>query len=379
MAIPKRLLKKIEKNIEKIGDDLREFPGSKDGDYLKDRESRIKIGHIFNWTQSFFTGMALWAYEDTKKEEFLKWAEQFKEEYYNKVFLTPLETMHDTGFLYSLYAVMLYEMTGDAEYKEIAVKAADTLAMRYEPKGGYIRAWGRMDYKTPDYVEPELAKDHFFTESKGLAIIDCMMNLPLLFWASEVTGHPFYKRIATMHADTTMKNFVRSDYSVMHAFRFSEETGKAVCEANYCGYSCGSHWARGAAWAIYGFAIAFRYTGKTEYLDVATALLDKFMTECKGKIPVWDFRLPEGAEKAVDTSAAAIVLCGICELEKHKKTENFERYKRTLRNNLEEYINYNEDVMGILEEQDGNHLYASYGDYFLIESYMKEHSKINMW
>lgn len=379
MAIPKRLLKKIEKNIEKIGDDLREFPGSKDGDYLKDRESRIKIGHIFNWTQSFFTGMALWAYEDTKNEWFLKWAEQFKEEYYNKVFLTPLETMHDTGFLYSLYAVMLYEMTGDAEYKEIAVKAADTLAMRYEPNGGYIRAWGRMDYKTPNYVEPELAKDHFFTESKGLAIIDCMMNLPLLFWASEATGHPFYKRIATMHADTTMKNFVRSDYSVMHAFRFSEETGKATGEANYCGYSCGSHWARGAAWAIYGFAIAFRYTGKTEYLDVATALLDKFMTECKGKIPVWDFRLPEGAEKAVDTSAAAIVLCGICELEKHKKTENFERYKRTLRNNLEEYINYNEDVMGILGEQDGAHLYASYGDYFLIESYVKENSKINVW
>ena len=112
---------------------------------------------------------------------------------------------------------------------------------------------------------------------------------------------------------------------------------------------------------------------------MATALLDKFMTECKGKIPVWDFRLPEGAEKAVDTSAAAIVLCGICELEKHKKTENFERYKRTLRNNLEEYINYNEDVMGILGEQDGAHLYASYGDYFLIESYVKENSKINVW
>ena len=379
MSIPKKLIKKIEKNIEKIGSDLREFPGSKDGDYLKNRKDAIKIGHIFNWTQSFFVGMALWAYEDTKDERLLKWAEQFKEEYYNKVFLTPLETMHDAGFLYSLYAVMLYEITGDEEYKKIAVKAADALAMRYEPKGGYIRAWGRMDYKTPDYVDSSLAKDHFFTESKGLAIIDCMMNLPLLFWASKATGHPFYKRIAIMHADTTMKYFVRSDYSVMHAFRFSEETGKAIGEANYCGYSCGSHWARGTAWAIYGFAIAFRYTKKAEYLDTATALLDKFMAESKGKIPVWDFKLPEGEEKSVDTSAAAIVLCGICEMEKHKENNRFKNYKSLLRNNLEDYINYDENVMGILSEQEGEHIYSSFGDYFLIESYMSEDSEINVW
>ena len=231
--IPQKLITKIENNMEKIGSDLREFKSSIDGNYLANREEAIKIGHIFNWTQSFFVGMALWSYLDTKNKKFLEWAESFKDSYKRKVFDTPLETMHDVGFLYSPFAVMLYNITGDEEYKEIGIKAADVLAMRYEPKGGYIRAWGRMDYKTPEYVDSGLAKDHFFTESKGLAIIDCMMNLPLLFWASEVTGHPFYKRIAMMHADTTMKYFIRDDYSVKHAFRFSESTGEPLGETNY--------------------------------------------------------------------------------------------------------------------------------------------------
>lgn len=377
--IPEKLIKKIENNVKIIGADLKEIHAADDGDYAKKLADATPIGHIFTWMQSFATGMALWVYEDTKNEELLKWAEQFKDAYRSKVFDTPMETMHDVGFLYSPYAVMLYNITGDEKYKEIGVKAADVLAMRYDPKGGYIRAWGRMDYKTPDYVDEELAKDHFFTESRGLAIVDCMMNLPLLFWASEVTGHPFYKRIAMMHADTTMKYFMRDDYSIMHAYRFSEETGEAIGEANYCGYANGSHWARGTAWAIYGFATAYNYTGKEAYMDTAFKLLDKFMTECRGKMPVWDFRLPDDEEKSIDTSAAAVVLCGILEIEKHKTNNNLQKYKKQLRDGLEEYIDYDENVMGILKEQNGRHYYAIFGDYFLIESYMKETSDIKVW
>lgn len=377
--IPNDLILKIENNIGKIKGDLSDFGGAADGNYLKNKDRAISIGHIFNWTQSFFVGMALWAYIDTKDNKFLAWAEQFKDAYRDKVFRTPMETMHDLGFLYSPYAVMLYDITGDEEYKEIAIKAADALAMRYEPKGGYIRAWGRMDYKTPDYVDKELAKDHFFTESKGLAIIDCMMNLPLLFWASEVTGHPFYKRIAMMHADTTMRYFVRGDYSVMHAYRFSEETGAPLGEAHYCGYSNGSHWARGTSWAIYGFAIAYGYTGNTEYLDMAMKLLDKYMVECGGEIPLWDFRLPVFAEKSIDTSSAAITLCGIIEIQKHKTNKKLQSYKQMLETALKDYVNCDVNVMGILGEQNGTHTYASYGDYFLIESYMKEKSEVRVW
>ena len=377
--IPDRLLKKIENNIGKIKNDLREFPANTHGNYLESREECIKIGHVFNWTQSFFTGMALWAYQDTGNEMYLDWTEQFKEEYKAKVFKTPMETMHDLGFLYSPYAVMLYEITKCEEYKKIGLKAADALVMRYEPMGGYLRAWGRMDDTVPDYVDESLAKNHFFTESRGLAIIDSMMNLPLLFWASKVTGHPFYKRIAMMHADMTIKYFIRKDASVCHAYRFSEETGEPLGEANYCGFSVGSHWARGTAWAIYGFAIAHTYTGRKEYFDVAIKLTDQFMKECHGGIPVWDFRLPDGAERALDTSAAAIVLCGIMEIEKHTGDSRFNEYKNCLRKSLVRYIDDDENVMGILREQNGKHTFASYGDYFMIESYMKENSDLKVW
>ena len=378
-AISDKIVKKVINNTKKIGTDLREFPGTKDGNYLHDREKCLPLNHIFNWTQSFPIGIALWAYTDSKDKIFLDWALQFKQEYYDKVYKTPKDTMHDNGFLYSTYAVMLYQLTHDEEYKNIAIKAADVLAMRYDPRGGYIRAWGRMDDIVPAYVDEELRKNHFFTESNGLAIIDCMMNLPLLFWASEVTGHPYYKRIAMMHADTTIKYFVREDSSVMHAYRFSEETGEAIGEENYCGYSKGSHWARGTSWAIYGFAIAYRYTHKKEYIDTAVLLLDKFMDECKGKIPVWDFRLPLEEEQAIDTSAAAIAICGIIEIQKVNDDKRFQEYKQSLRNSLREYINYDENVMGILMEQNGKHEFTLYGDYFLVESLMKEASELVVW
>ncbi len=373
------LINKIENNIKKIGSELRNFAGCSGGNYVENREKAIKIGHIFSWTQSFHTGIALWAYKQTGKKEYLEWAEQFYEEYREKVFDIPLETMHDLGFLYSPYAVMLYNITGDEKYKNLAIRAAEVLAMRFDPKGRYIKAWGRMDNKIPEYVDENLANDHFFTESEGLAIIDSMMNIPLLFWASKTSGHPYYKRIAIAHADTTLKCFVRGDYSVNHAFRFSEETGMPVGEANYCGYSCGSYWARGAAWAIYGFAIAYRYTKKPEYLDISFALLDKFMKECNGKIPVWDFRLPDDEEKAADTSASAVVLCALIEIEKIKSNTKLSKYKKIIRDNLKQYINNDPNVMGILSEQNGGHIYSPIGDYFIIESMMQENQNLTVW
>lgn len=373
------LLTKIEKNIDKIGTDLREYKACKDGNYLHNRETAIKLSHIFNWTQSFLVGISLWAYVDTNNEKYLDWAEQFKNQYREKVFETPGETMHDLGFLYSTYAVMLYNITGDEEYKKIGVKAATELAMRFIPNGRYIRAWGRMDGKIPDYVDPELAKNRFFADSEGLAIIDCMMNLPLLFWASKVTKKPFYARVAIMHADMTSEYFVREDFSVRHAYRFSEKLGIPLYEDNDCGYSVGSHWARGTSWAIYGYAIAYKYTQIDKYKDISMKLLEKFAEESKWGIPVWDFRLPADSEKSIDTSAAAIVLCAILELENSAGVKKFESYKEVLRKKLKTYVNYDENVMGILREQNGNHKYALYGDYFYIESLMKENSSIDVW
>ena len=108
--IPEELIKKIENNVKKIGNDLRAFHANKDGNYLIERDKCISIGHIFSWTQSFFVGMALWAYLDSNNKELLEWAKTFEQEYKSKVFDTPMETMHDVGFLYSVcsYALLNY-------------------------------------------------------------------------------------------------------------------------------------------------------------------------------------------------------------------------------------------------------------------------------
>ena len=384
-----KLAEKIKNNNIKIGSDLREFRGVSDGDYFKNPYTDfIEISHIFNWTTGFFNGMSSLAYEFSGDNDFLKWNEQFYDEYLSKV--NTMETMHDLGFLYSPYAVFMYNQTNDEKYKLMAIKAADELAKRYNPFGEYIRAWGRADNNTPKYVDAELAKDHFFTKGDGLAIIDCMMNLPLLFWASEASGNPFYRRIAIKHANTTVKHFIREDYSVKHAFRFNPEDGEPIGEENYCGFGIGSHWARGTAWAIYGFIIAYRYTKKQEYLDLSVKLCEKFIDLCESDfVPVWDFRLPKDAPAMPcnyktspwdvknkenikfnrDTSACAIVICAIKEILKHKSIATFADYKNNaLKSLIDNYINTDLNTAGILKCQNGMNIYTSFGDYYFVEA-----------
>jgi len=371
---------KIKNNIVQMGTELRDYPGDINGIYFEGKKHCRPLGHIFSWVPSFFTGMAYWAYVETKDSEFLKWLYSFKQEYYDKVFSTPMETMHDLGFLYIPYAVALYKLTGDPEMKEMGLKAADELAKRFEPRGGYIRAWGRMDDQIPEYVDSELAKDHFFTESNGVAIIDCMMNIPLLFWAQEMTGNKFYGRIAEVHADTTMKYFVREDDSVRHAYRFDEETGAPIGEENYCGYGKGSYWARGAAWAIYGYMCCYKYTGKEKYLELCLRLFNRFVEESEGEVPVWDFRLPDGAAKNLDTSAAAIVLSACNQLVKFTDCETVKNYIESMYEKLDHFVDLNIENNGLLSEQNGKKQYESYGDYYWVEALIgKDHPEYFIW
>lgn len=366
-AILEKLIQKIRNNVLVLGEELYEYPESKDGMYFLKKADARPLYHIFNWTQSFYIGCAYWAYRLTNDEKLLKWMYGFYEPYYKKVFDTPMDTMHDLGFLYTPYAVALYKLTGDPNMMKLGIKAADELAKRYFPKGDFIQAWGRMDGKIPDYVSPELSKDIFFSANKGRVIVDSMMNLPLLFWASEVSGNQFYGRIAESHADTILKYFIREDNSLCHAFIFDVDSGAVLKEANSCGYANGSHWARGSGWAIYGFALAYSYTGKEEYLDASVRLCQKFIDECKGEMPLWDFRLPETEEASIDTSAVAIVLCAIREISKHKNTPEFRKFSEIFEGKILDYVNTDADVHGILTEQNGRHIYASYGDYYLME------------
>lgn len=372
---------KIKNNIPKMPHPFRELPACTDGNYFNLNNRGVRdFFHIINWTTSFFTGMALLAYEETRDEALIKWVNSLYDLYYQKVFEHSQDTMHDLGFLYSLYSVALYKLTGDINNRRIALKAADELAKRFVLKGGYIRAWGRMDDRILE-TDPEWAKDHFYTQSKGLAIIDCMMNLPLLFWASEQTGNAFYHDIAVSHADMTLKYFIREDGSTYHAYRF-DENGEPVKGCSYCGYADESYWARGTTWAIYGFAIAFGYTKDKRYLDAAKRIACQFIKNLDSKgLAVWDFRLPGHMPPNVDTSASAIAACGFMQILEYEEDKLLAEYAEKILMTLtgEEYTDYDPQCPGTLKHQNGNETYTIFGDYFYMEALSRRLGKFKMY
>ncbi len=180
-------IRKSRINIQRLADAPKSGAFAVDGNYFAFKEGFYEIG---NWTSSFFTGMALLAFQETKDEFFLQQVERLQDAYRRKVFERDMDTMHDLGFLYTLYSVALYKVTGKGQHRETTLRAAEVLARRFDPRGGYIRAWGRLDELDTNYA--------------GLAIIDCMMNLALLYWASAESGNDRFREIAVRHADSTL-------------------------------------------------------------------------------------------------------------------------------------------------------------------------------
>jgi unsaturated chondroitin disaccharide hydrolase len=358
-------VRKTRGNIKRLADDPRSAALAVDGDYFNWKEGFYDIG---NWTSSFFTGMALLAWGKTKDEFFLQQVLRLAPHYREKVFTRQLDTHHDLGFLYSLYSVALYKITGGKEHLEVGLRAAKVLSERFNSKGNFIRAWGHMN--TAEYDD--------------MAIIDCLMNLPLLYWASGESGDNKYRDIAIRHADMALKVFVRSDDSVYHAYRFDLKTGKPLRGDTYGGCAVESHWARGTAWAIYGFALSYRYTGDKKYLDAALRIARKFNQELDGDpIPVWDFRLPVDATPLRDSSAAAVVVCGYQELQSLGVADTLiNKTKESLLHHLcsDAYLNFDESVPGILKDGQvgvsgaalAQNAYTSWGDYYLVEALSRE-------
>lgn len=340
-------------------------PWAVDGNYFAHPEGFNDIG---NWTSSFITGMGLLAWRATEDEFFLEQLLRLAPAYRAKAFNREFHSHHDMGFLYTLYSVALSELTDDPAHREVGLQAAEALSLRFNATGNFIRAWGK------------LGTDEF----GNMAIIDCMMNLPLLFWATETSGDPKYRDIAICSADTTLRCFVRPDDSVYHAYRFDLRTGQPIGGDNYCGRSTESHWARGTGWAIYGFAIAYRYTGDQKYLDVSLRLARKFNRELNGDaIPVWDFRLPAGEAALRDTSAAAVIVCGYQELEQLGAADPLIRKtKESLLQNLctDQYLNFDPCCHGVLRDGQvgangpgsAQNAYMTWGDYYLMEALDRE-------
>ena len=363
---------KTRRNIKDLADQPASWSNAVDGDYARWNEGFFEIG---NWTSSFFTGMALIAGRQTNDDYFLEQTLRLAPAYREKAMVRFLDMHHDAGFLYSLYSVALYKLTGDPAHREVGLAAAAALYERFNHTGGFIRAWGHLHTAAQD----------------NLAIIDCLMNLPLLYWATQESGDPKYRAAAIRQADTTLKYFVRADDSVFHAYRFDLQTGRPVGGDNYCGRAVSTHWARGTAWAIYGFALSHRHTGDKKYLDASLRLARKFNQELNGDaLPVWDFRLPANEAALRDSSAAAVVVGAYQELETLGAADALiTKAKETLLHQLCPGASLNRDAAcrGVLRDGQvgGNspgsakNAYTSWGDYYLMEALDRELHQAETW
>ncbi|MFT4040734.1 MAG: glycoside hydrolase family 88 protein [Thermomicrobiales bacterium] len=210
-------------------------------------------------------------------------------------------TTHDIGFLFYPSFVRGYRITGDPYFRDAALTAAASLATRFNPAGGYLQAWD-------DAGKPE---------NRGRTIIDTAMNLPFLLWAADEADEPRYREIALRVADTTAAHHVRPDGSTFHVVDFDSETGAATRYGTHQGLHDTSHWARGQAWAIYGFSVIARMSGEERFREVAERAAESFLAAVArepGRAPAWDFADPDPARPR-DASAGAIAADGLLDLD----------------------------------------------------------------
>lgn len=273
---------------------------------------------------------------------------------------------HDMGFLWLIHSGVRYRLEGNADSFDRLLFTANMLAGRYNPHG-FIRAWNNWDQTA---------------RREGWAIIDCMMNLPLLYWASRATGDPRFKLIAMSHADTTTKYFVREDGSCNHIVIFDPETGEYLDNPGGQGYASGSSWSRGQAWALYGFTLSYMQSGKAAYLETARRVARYFISQVEGDwLPRCDLRQP--AEPILyDDAAGNIAACGLMELAKLVsgiEAENCFRAAFNLLKAMEQrHADWSENVPAIFtkctsayHDLPGRHITMDYADYFFIEAVNK--------
>lgn len=248
-----------------------------------------------DWCSGFWPGVLWYSYEYSGDEYLKQQAEQFTLPI-KEIAYTPASN-HDIGFMVYCSYGNGYRLTGNEGYKKVLLAAADTLATLYNPNVGTILSW------------PTQKKYRHNT------IIDNMMNLELLFWASKNGGDKKLYEIAESHAMVTMKNLLRPNGSLYHVGTFNEETGEFIKGITHQGYADDSMWARGQSWGIYGFAMAYRETGREEFLNTSIKLANHFLERIPGDgIPYWDFDDPKIPNSPKDASAAAIAACGLLEL-----------------------------------------------------------------
>ena len=263
-----------------------------------------------DWTEGFWTGELWLAYEHTKNERVKEAALCQVDSFLNRIENKINVGHHDMGFLYSPSCVAAYKLTGSEKGKKAALMAADNLMTRFQEKGSFFQAWGAMD-----------------DDNNYRLIIDCLMNMPLLFWAEEITGDSTYAEKATAHIRTAMENIIRPDNSTYHTYFFDRETGKSVRGVTNQGNRDGSAWARGQAWGIYGSALVYEKIGDEKYLDIFRRVTDYFLEHLpEDLVPYWDFDFDTGSDEPRDSSAGVIAVCGMLEMSKNLSKEEAAYY-----------------------------------------------------
>lgn len=333
-------------------------------------DGKIRMVSSKDWTSGFFAGELWMMYELTSdsywKEKALEFTLPLEKEKWNA-------KTHDMGFKMYCSFGKAWQHTQNPEYRDILIQSAKTLATRFKPNIGCIRSW-----------------DHNSDKWNFPVIIDNMMNLELLFWAAKETGNEMFKEIAICHAETTMKNHFRDDFSSFHVVDYSLQTGEVQGKYTHQGYSDDSAWSRGQAWGLYGYTMVYRETGDKKFLKQAENIAAYILNHPnlpENLIPYWDFNAPEIPNEPLDASAAAIITSALFELSSYSKNEK--KYLNAANKIFEslmgaDFLSNPQNNHGfLLKHSTGSKPHNSevdvpliYADYYFIETIMRKTNSI---
>jgi unsaturated chondroitin disaccharide hydrolase len=337
--------------------------------YQVRRHPGFTVGGNVGWTTGFWTGMLWMAYELSGEPRYRTAAEAHLPGYAQRLRDRIQVDHHDLGFLYMPSCVAAARLTGNDSARTTALAAADCLMERYLPNAGIIQAWG--DLRDP--------------AQRGRMIIDCLMNLPLLHWASAQTGNPAYRNAAISHALRSQQYLVRPNASSYHTYHFDRASGEAIRGSTHQGHADDSCWARGQAWGIYGFALNHRYLPGSGLLDTAIRQADYFLAHLPAnRIAYWDLVFDDDSGEPWDSSASAIAVCGLLELASQMPPcEQQLRYRREAQqilSALERYCSARQPecdgllAHGVYHKRGGEGVDEAslWGDYFYLEALARQ-------
>jgi len=348
---------------------LQEIPKARNGnaDLVSPRtldKGELKMVASKDWTSGFFPGQLWFLYEYTGKPVWRQQAESFT---------ANIETektnagSHDMGFKVYCSFGTGYRLTKNTRYRDIIIDAAKTLSLRFNPVIGCIRSW-----------------DHHKERWGFPVIIDNMMNLELLFAATQLSGDSSFYKIAVSHANTTMKNHFRADYSSYHVVDYDTVSGRVVKKETYQGYADESAWARGQAWGLYGYTMCYRFTKNKKYLEQAEKIAAFILNHRNlpaDLVPYWDFNAPNIPNEERDASAAAVLASGLYELSTYSKNgklykEKGDRIVASLTNSYRSPVGENKGFIllhstGSKPAKSEVDVPLNYADYYYLEALLR--------